>query len=206
VTGDSRYTVTTDRIVLAPGPDTMYTVTRGLADGRAAGVVAALGTATGVLCHTAVAVAGLSALLRASAHAYTLVKYVGAAYLCYLGVGLLRSDETFDAVDTQSRSLVASYRRAVAINVTNPKVAVFVLAFFPQFVPAAADAPVQMSILGLIYAGLSLVYLTAVALFAGRIRRHLLDSGRAQRAVKYLSGSVLIGFGLRLFLDERPAT
>jgi threonine/homoserine/homoserine lactone efflux protein len=63
-----------------------------------------------------------------------------------------------------------------------------------------------MSILGLIYAGLSLVYLTAVALFAGRIRRHLLDSGRAQRAVKYLSGSVLIGFGLRLFLDERPAT
>jgi threonine/homoserine/homoserine lactone efflux protein len=192
-------------VVLAPGPDTMYTVTRSLADGRAAGVVAALGTATGVLIHTAAAVAGLSALLRASAHAYTLVKYVGAAYLCYLGVRLLRSDETFDAVTTGTRSIVDSYRRAVTINVTNPKVAVFVLAFFPQFVPAAGrDAPVQMSILGLIYAGLSLVYLTAVALFAGRIRHHLLDSGRTRHVVQYASGSVLIGFGLRLLLEEHP--
>jgi len=191
-------------VVLAPGPDTMYTVTRSLGDGRAAGVVAGCGTATGVLIHTAGAVAGLSALLRASATAYTLVKYVGAAYLCYLGVQLLRSDETFDAVDTESRSLVESYRRAVAINVTNPKVAVFVLAFFPQFVPAAADAPVQMAVLGLIYAGLSLVYLAGVALFAGRVRGVLLDSGRTQRVVQYLSGSVLIGFGVRLLLDERP--
>ncbi|AZH24646.1 LysE family translocator [Haloplanus aerogenes] len=193
-------------IVLAPGPDTMYTVTRSLGDGRTAGVVAATGTATGVLIHTAAAVAGLSALLRASATAYTLVKYVGAAYLCYLGVRLLRSDETFDVADTTSQSLADSYRRAVTINVTNPKVAVFVLAFFPQFVPAAADAPVQMSILGLIYAGLSLVYLAGVALFAGRVRHVLLDSGRAQRVVQYVSGSVLIGFGLRLLLDERPAT
>jgi len=192
-------------VVLAPGPDTMYTVTRSLGDGRAAGVVAALGTATGVLCHTAAAVAGLSALLRASAHAYTLVKYVGAAYLCYLGVRLLRSDETFDAADTASRSLAASYRRAVTINVTNPKVAVFVLAFFPQFVPAGGDAPVQMATLGLLYAGLSLCYLAGVACFAGRIRHVLLDSGRARRAIQYASGSVLIGFGLRLLLDERPA-
>lgn len=183
----------------------MYAVTRSLGDGRAAGVVAGCGTATGVLIHTAAAVAGLSTLLRASAHAYTLVKYLGAAYLCYLGVRLLRSDETFDAVDTGHRSLGESYRRAVTINVTNPKVAVFVLAFFPQFVPAATDAPLRMSILGLIYAGLSLVYFTAVALFAGRIRHHLLDSGRARRVVQYASGSVLIGFGLRLLLEERLA-
>lgn len=192
-------------VVVAPGPDTMYTVTRSLGDGRTAGVVAATGTATGVLIHTAAAVAGLSALLRASATAYTLVKFAGAAYLCYLGVRLLRSDETFDAVDTGSRSLGDSYRRAVTINVTNPKVAVFVLAFFPQFVPAAADAPVQMSVLGLIYAGLSLGYLAGVAVFAGRVRHLLLDSGRARRAVQYVSGSVLIGFGLHLLLDERPA-
>jgi threonine/homoserine/homoserine lactone efflux protein len=192
-------------VVVAPGPDTMYTVTRSLGDGRAAGVVAGCGTATGVLVHTAAAVAGLAALLRTSAAAYTLVKYVGAAYLCYLGVRLLRSDETFEPTpDGGTGSLVESYRRAVVINVTNPKVAVFVLAFFPQFVPASANATVQMSILGAVYAGLSLVYLTVVALFAGRVRGRLLDSGRVQRAVKYLSGSVLIGFGVRLVLDERP--
>ena len=193
-------------IVLAPGPDTMYVVTRSLGDGRAAGVVAGCGTATGVLVHTAAAVAGLAALLRASATAYTVVKYVGAAYLCYLGVRLLLSDESFDVGTAErTRSLAESYRRAVVINVTNPKVAVFVLAFFPQFVPAAADAPVQMSILGVVYAGLSLFYLAGVALFAGRVRTRLLDSVRASRAIRYLSGSVLIGFGVRLVLGERPA-
>ena len=193
-------------IVLAPGPDTMYVVTRSLGDGRAAGVVAGCGTATGVLLHTAAAVAGLAALLRASATAYTVVKYVGAAYLCYLGVRLLLSDESFDVTATErTHSLAESYRRAVVINVTNPKVAVFVLAFFPQFVPAAADAPVRMSILGVVYAGLSLLYLAAVALCAGRVRTRLLGSSRAGRAIKYLSGSVLIGFGVRLVLDERPA-
>jgi threonine/homoserine/homoserine lactone efflux protein len=193
-------------IVLAPGPDTMYVVTRSLGDGRAAGVVAGCGTATGVLLHTAAAVAGLAALLRASAAAYAVVKYVGAAYLCYLGVRLLLSDESFDVGTAErTRSLAESYRRAVVINVTNPKVAVFVLAFFPQFVPAAADAPVQMSILGVVYAGLSLLYLAGVALFAGRVRTRLLGSARASRAIRYLSGSVLIGFGVRLVLDERPA-
>jgi threonine/homoserine/homoserine lactone efflux protein len=192
-------------IVLAPGPDTMYVVTRSLGDGRAAGVVAGCGTATGVLLHTAAAVAGLAALLRASAAAYAVVKYVGAAYLCYLGVRLLLSDESFDVGTAErTRSLAESYRRAVVINVTNPKVAVFVLAFFPQFVPAAADAPVQMSILGVVYAGLSLLYLAGVALFAGRVRTRLLDSARASRAIRYLSGSVLVGFGIRLVLDERP--
>jgi len=192
-------------VVLAPGPDTMYTVTRSLGDGRAAGVVAGCGTATGVLLHTAAAVAGLSALLRTSAAAYTLVKYVGAAYLCYLGLRLLWRDETFDPTpDERSRSLSESYRTAVAVNVTNPKVAVFVLAFFPQFVPASANATAQMSVLGVVYAGLSLAYLTGVALFAGRVRGRLLDSGRTRRALQYLSGSVLLGFGVRLVLDERP--
>ena len=192
-------------VVLAPGPDTMYVVTRSLGDGRAAGVVAGCGTATGVLLHTAAAVAGLAALLRASATAYTVVKYVGAAYLCYLGVRLLLTDESFDPTpDGRTRSLAESYRTAVAVNVTNPKVAVFVLAFFPQFVPASANAPLHMSALGVVYAGLSLLYLAGVALFAGRVRGRLLDSGRVQRAIQYLSGSVLIGFGVRLVLDEHP--
>ena len=129
-------------IVVAPGPDTMYTVTRSLGDGRAAGVVAGCGTATGVLCHTAAAVAGLSALLRASAAAYTLVKYVGAAYLCYLGVRLLLRDEAFDPTpDDRSRSLAESYRRAVVVNVANPKVAVFVLAFSRSSSPPRRTPP-----------------------------------------------------------------
>ena len=193
-------------VVVAPGPDTMYTVTRSLGDGRAAGVVAGAGTATGVLLHTAAAVAGLSALLRASALAYTLATYVGAAYLCYLGVRQVRGDGgvEFDASGS-TPSLWDAYRRAVAINVTNPKVAVFVLAFFPQFVPAGANATLDLSVLGAVYATMSLLYLGAVAVFAGRIR-HLVDgSTRARRAVEYVSGGVLVAFGLHLLVSGRPS-
>jgi threonine/homoserine/homoserine lactone efflux protein len=192
-------------IVVSPGPDSVYTVTQSLSSGRAAGIAAAVGTATGVLVHAAGAVLGLSALLRTTAEAYVLMKYVGAAYLVYLGVQLLRDDETFEideSIGAGDRSLVDSYRRAVTINVTNPQVAVFVLAFFPQFVPPTADATLQLSVLGAVYAGVSLLYLAGVALFADRVRHLLLDSATAQRAVRYASGSVLIGFGLKLALDE----
>lgn len=195
-------------IVASPGPDTVYTVTQSLGNGRTAGLAAGLGTATGVLVHTTAAVLGLSALLRTSVAAYTAVKYAGAAYLVYLGVQALRNGERFelqgDAGDS-GRSLGESYGKAVAINVSNPKVAVFVLAFFPQFVPPTANAPVQMSILGLVYAGLSLLYLGCVALFASRFRRTLRDSTLARRVVRFASGSVLVGFGLALALEERPA-
>jgi threonine/homoserine/homoserine lactone efflux protein len=187
-------------VVVAPGPDTVYTLTRSLGDGRAAGVAAGLGTATGVLVHTAAAVLGLSALLRASATAYALVTYVGAAYLVYLGVRTLRRDAAFDRSPADGGGSVAdAYRRAVVVNVSNPKVAVFVLAVFPQFVPA--DAPLRMSALGVVYAGLSLAYLGGVALFAGRVRGPLLESARNRRVLQYASGVVLVGFGAALAVD-----
>lgn len=192
-------------VVLSPGPDTIYALTRGLSGGRADGIVAALGTATGVLIHTTAAVLGLAAILRASAEAYLLVTYMGAAYLVYLGVRTARNDESFELRDgtvAEDRSLARSYRRAVVVNVSNPKVAVFVLAFFPQFVPAGANATLQMSVLGLSYAGLSLLYLCGVALLAGRVRSLLLGSPIARRVIRYASGSVLIGFGVHLFVGD----
>ena len=192
-------------VVLSPGPDTIYALTRGLSGGRADGIVAALGTATGVLIHTTAAVLGLAAILRASAEAYLLVTYMGAAYLVYLGVRTARNDESFELRDgtvAEDRSLARSYRRAVVINVSNPKVAVFVLAFFPQFVPAGANATLQMSVLGLSYAGLSLLYLCGVALLAGRVRSLLLGSPLARRVIRYASGSVLVGFGVHLFVGD----
>lgn len=195
-------------VVVSPGPDSMYTLTRSLDDGRAAGVAAGFGTATGVLVHTTAAVLGLSVVLQTTAEAYMLLRYVGAAYLVYLGVTLVRNDETFDPADgsgTRSQSLGESYRKAFVINVANPQVAVFVLAFFPQFVPGSANATLQLSLLGVVYAGLSLLYLTVVAVFASRVRHRLLCSTVTRRAVRYLSGSVLVGFGVGLALAEQPA-
>ena len=194
-------------IVISPGPDSIYTLTQSLSGGRAAGIAAGFGTATGVLVHTTAAVLGLSVILQTTAEAYIFVRYVGAAYLVYLGVKLVRSEETFDLSDgsgTRPQSLGESYRNALVINVANPQVAVFVLAFFPQFVPPSANATLQLSLLGIVYAGLSLLYLTVVALFASRVRHRLLESTVSRRVVRYLSGSVLVGFGLKLALEEQP--
>ena len=194
-------------VILSPGPDSIYTLTQSLTGGRRAGMAAGLGTATGVLVHTTAAVLGLSALLRTTAGAYTVVKYVGAAYLVYLGLQLLRNDGTFEVGEDHGatdQSLAGSYRKAVLINVSNPQVAVFVLAFFPQFVPPSANATLQLSILGVVYATLSLLYLAGIALFASRVRHHLLGSTLACRIVQFASGNVLIGFGLKLTLDEQP--
>lgn len=195
-------------IVISPGPDSIYAVTESLKSGRTAGIAAGTGTATGVLVHTTAAVFGLSALLRTTAEAYMLVKYVGAAYLVYLGIQLLRNDEKFefqDEIGEHDYSITDSYKRGVVINVSNPQVALFVLAFFPQFVPPATNAPLQLSLLGLVYAGISLLYLAVVALFASQVRHLLLDSTIARRAVRYTSGSVLAGFGLKLAFEENPA-
>ena len=194
-------------IVVAPGPDTIYTLTSSIGSGRLAGVAAATGTATGVLVHTAAAVVGLSALLRTSALAYTVVKYAGAAYLVYLGIQLFRNPGDFEIQEDRTgpdSSPRAVYARAVAINVSNPKVAVFVLAFFPQFVPASANAPLQMSVLGIVYAALGLCYLSGVAMFASRARHLVTESSIFTKVIAYASGSVLVAFGLKLAIEERP--
>lgn len=198
-------------VVVAPGPDSVYTVTQSLSRGPTAGVVAGLGTATGVLVHTAAAVVGLSALLRTTAEAYLILQYAGAVYLASLGIRLLWRDEQFAArsgagsdSDSDGSSLFDAYRRALVINVSNPQVAVFVLAFFPQFVPPSANATLQLSVLGLVYAGLSFLYLGVIALVAGRVRQHLVGSPVMRRAVRYASGSVLIGVGVTLAFEQRP--
>lgn len=194
-------------VIMSPGPDTIYTLTQSLSSGRSGGIIAGLGTATGVLVHTTAAVLGLSAILRTSGEAYLIVKYAGAAYLIYLGVRMVRNDEEFDIQDdlvTQDRSLIAPYKKAVVINVSNPKVAIFVLAFFPQFTSPTANATLQMVILGLLYAGLSFLYLSGVALLAGRVRHLLLESTHTRQIVQYASGSVLVAFGLQLVLEGPP--
>ncbi|WP_205427805.1 LysE family translocator [Halorussus sp. MSC15.2] len=146
-------------LVLTPGPDTVFVLTQGVSEGRRGGLASALGVSTGVLVHTTAATLGLAALLRASALAYAAVKYAGAAYLLYLGAKTLRrgdeldfsdagSDETASAAGATGATNVASpasgpdlrsgFLRGVTVNVLNPKVALFFLAFLPQFVGSAA--------------------------------------------------------------------
>jgi threonine/homoserine/homoserine lactone efflux protein len=200
-------------LILAPGPDTIYVLTRALGAGKRVGLRSAAGISVGVLLHTTAAVVGLSVLLRRSALAFRVLKYVGAAYLLYLGVQALRSPGRFEFDDvaasgTEDESEKASegdgggFARGVLVNVLNPKVALFFLAFLPQFVPAgAANAPLSLSILGGLYAALTLCYLSGVALVSGSIRGTLRSSPRIEDGLRYGTGSVLIGLGVGLAFE-----
>lgn len=194
-------------LILAPGPDSLFVLSRSITDGSAGGFAAAVGTATGILIHTTAAVLGLSVLLRTSAVAYTAVKYVGAAYLCYLGIQAIRSEEEFEVTpgDTEHGAR-ENYLRGVLINVLNPKVALFFLAFLPQFVSPGESASTTMGTLGLLYSTLTVLYLGTVAVLSSRVRRTLVEHPPVSRALRWVTGSVLVGFGLSLALDERVAS
>ncbi|MEF8840990.1 MAG: LysE family translocator [Haloarculaceae archaeon] len=189
-------------LILAPGSDTVYVLTSGLRDGRGPGVAGAAGVAVGVLVHTGGVVLGLAALLRTVPEAYALVRYAGAAYLLYLGVRTLRSEESFALADGTGpgRTVREGFAGGLLVNVLNPKVALFFLAFLPQFLPRD-PVPSDFAALGATYAVLSLAYLASVAVFAESVRERLLSNPLARTAVRYLTGSILAGFGLALAVE-----
>ncbi|SEO58022.1 Threonine/homoserine/homoserine lactone efflux protein [Halogranum amylolyticum] len=185
-------------LILAPGPDTIYVLTRGM-QGRSAGVQSALGVSTGVLLHTLAAALGLAALLRAAPAAYEVVKYAGAAYLVYLGVQAVRSDEF--ALEEGSDP-TNSYLRGVAVNALNPKVALFFLAFLPQFAGSGPDATGRMVVLGVLYAAITALYLSAVALASSRVR-HVVATDRVRSKLQWGAGSVFVALGLSVAVGGR---
>ncbi|WP_330630813.1 LysE family translocator [Halocatena halophila] len=191
-------------LIISPGPDSIFTLTRAISDGRSAGVMAALGTSTGSIIHTTAAVVGLSALLQQSALAFTLVKFVGAGYLIYTGVQTLRSDEKFDLTpESDGYTPIQSFRSALLINVLNPKVALFFLAFLPQFVRTDGNVPVQFFTLGFMFAGLGFVYQALLAIFSANARRVITKNEFVQTTLRAVSGSVLLGFGVKLALERQ---
>ena len=138
-------------LIVAPGPDMLYVLTRGVTQGRPAGLVSAAGVCSGILVHTAFAAVGLSTILAQSAVAFSVVKYVGAAYLVYLGVRTILDREGFAAPgqEAERARLATVFHQGVLSNVLNPKVALFFLAFLPQFVdPRAGSAGFQMLAFG----------------------------------------------------------
>ncbi|WP_435183932.1 LysE family translocator [Halobellus sp. EA9] len=185
-------------LILTPGPDTMYVLTRGI-QSRAAGVRSALGISTGVLFHIAVATLGLAALLRAAPVAYRAVKYAGAVYLVYLGVQAIRNDE-FGSADAAAEPAAGSFRRGVLVNALNPKVALFFLAFLPGFAGSGPDSPVRMLLLGATYAALTAVYLGGVAVASGRVGA-LLSSSTTTARLSWLGGGAMIALGAALAVE-----
>lgn len=193
-------------VLLMPGPAVLYVVTRSLSQGHRAGLVSVLGLSTGALVHVAAATAGLSAILLTSATAFGVVKLLGAGYLIYLGIRAIWGRQApAKAMRTpEPRALTRVFTDGVVVSVLNPKIAVFFLAFLPQFAdPSRGAVPPQILLLGLIYVGLALVTDSVYALLSGSLRHWL--SGRMARTKwpRYAGGAVYIGLGLGTALAER---
>ena len=192
-------------VIIAPGPDNILVLTRGVTLGRRAALVSAAGASVGLVTHSLFAAAGLSVLLARSAVAFSVVKYAGAAYLIYLGVRALLDRERF--VPPQGASPVglrSVFVQAVASNVLNPKIAVFFLAYLPQFAgPASGGTAPRLLALGLTFALLTWVIFSVIALFSGTFGAWLRTRPRIGVYLGWVTGSVLIGLGLRIALPER---
>lgn len=194
-------------LIVSPGPDSIYTLTRSISDGQSSGVMAALGSSAGSMVHTTAAVLGLTAILRTSALAYSFVKFIGAAYLVHLGVQTFRNTEEFEITpESSSYTPRESFRSALMINVLNPKVAVFFLAFLPQFVQPGSNTTVQIFALGIVFASLGFLYQSILAVFSARARRVITERELVQTMLRTASGSVLVGFGVKLALERRTTS
>ena len=205
ITNLGLFLVASIALILAPGPDSLYVLARGLGQGRRAGLVAALGSSSGLLVHTTLAALGLAVLLQTSEIAYTVVRVGGALYLIYLGVRALLSRERFAIGATASQfSPQRMYLQGMLTNVLNPKVALFFIAFLPQFVdPHTPSFALSMLTLGLTFALLTVCYLTLVGTLSGALGRALLSQPRIAGAMRWVTGGVFIGLGLRLLIPER---
>lgn len=198
-------------LIVAPGPDVLLVLRNTLTRGRRGGALTAGGTLTGLLVHAAAATLGLSALLLASATAFTVVKLVGAGYLVLLGIQALLSARraraaepysTQPGTDEGSATGGRSYRQGVLTNVLNPKVAVFFIALLPQFVTPGPKAPLHTALLGAVFWGMTLGFLALLVTVATTARR-VLQRGVVRRAMDRIAGAVFIGLGVRLAFEQR---
>lgn len=192
-------------LALAPGPDNVFVLLQSAMRGRAAGMLVVLGLCTGLLVHTTAVALGLAALFAASALAFSVLKFIGAAYLLYLAWQAFRAPATVASGGKAERmSGRQMYARGIIMNITNPKVAIFFLAFLPQFAhPDNGSVVLQMLWLGGVFIVATLLVFGAIAYFSGAFGAVLNRSPRAQRALNRLSALVFVGLALRLASSQR---
>lgn len=191
-------------LILTPGADTLLVVRNVLARGRHAGVLTTLGICAGCFIHAVLSAIGVSLILLHSAMAFETLKLAGAAYLIVLGgQSIWASRRAWDpCLPTSGSRRSHSFLEGLVTNVLNPKVAIFYLAFLPQFIRPADAVLLKSLLLAGIHVGMGLVWLSALSLFLGRVRT-VLERGGLQRKLQAVTGGVLIALGVRLALERR---
>jgi len=191
-------------ITMAPGPDNLQVLARGISQGRAAGLVAALGFAAGISFHTTLAALGIAALLKSSPIAFQAVKLAGAAYLVWIGIKSIRSKGLSTAHERPTQPLAVVFRQSVIGNMLNPKVTLFFIVFLPQFVnPHGAQSVVlQMFELGGVFMLQTVVVFSVFGIAAGMIGAYLKRRPRVGVWLDRLAGATFIGLGIRVALRD----
>jgi threonine/homoserine/homoserine lactone efflux protein len=195
-------------LVAVPGPNHLYIVSRAVSQGRGAGLASAAGVETGTLIYSAAAAGGLAALIASSATAYAVVRYLGLAYLVFLGVRALRRDQGPALGEPPAAvPLPRVFAEGVLVNVLNPKVALFFVAFLPQFVdPARGPVAVQIGLLGVLMASIVLISDVAYALAGGSLGGLLNRRPEFLRRQRYLSAAIYLGLGVVAALSGRKGS
>jgi threonine/homoserine/homoserine lactone efflux protein len=189
-------------LALAPGPDNLFVLVQSALRGPRAGMLVVLGLCTGLLVHTAAVAAGLAALLAASPAAFKAIKFCGAAYLAWLAWQAFRTSAALPLPgDVESPNPRRMYLRGIVMNVTNPKVALFFLAFLPQFVHGGVPVVPQILWLGAVFITATLLVFGAIAFFSGAFGRLLQRTPRAQQYMNRAAGVVFLGLAARLAAD-----
>jgi threonine/homoserine/homoserine lactone efflux protein len=192
-------------LFVIPGPAVLLTLARAISGGRRVGIATGLGIATGDLVHTLMATIGLSALLMTSALAFEIVKYLGVAYLVYLGISaFLEKSQGLSIPSARRVDAARAYRQAVLTEMLNPKTALFFLSFLPQFVrPESGSAVAQLAVLGLVFVAMSAAYTSLIAIGAGSFARWLDRHPGIGRWQGKVVGSIYLALGVSLALQER---
>jgi len=191
---------------LTPGNDMIYVASRAVSQGSRAGVVSAAGVFVGCFVHITAAVLGLSIIIANSALLFSIIKFVGAAYLVYLGVRSLMSKRSVpaDATMTPNLNYWRLFRQGFVTNVLNPKVAIFFLSFLPQFIdPASQTVKLQLLTLGLWFAAQGTLVLIIVAIILGKTKDFFRSKPRVWQIQEKITGLVLIGLGIKVALTTK---
>ena|SRR5690554_1480081 len=198
------FTVSSAALAVAPGPDNIFVLAQSAIHGRKAGILVTLGLCTGLLFHITAVALGVAAVIMASSIAFTILKAAGAGYLLYLAWQAFRAgDARIDTSNGDVLSAKALYFRGILMNISNPKIAIFFLAFLPQFAdPARGSVAAQIVILGLLFMGTTLVIFGAIAWASGRIGVWLRKSYRAQSIMNRTAGMIFLLLACRLALSK----
>jgi threonine/homoserine/homoserine lactone efflux protein len=192
--------------IMSPGIDTIFVLNKSIAQGKKAGVYATFGISTGVLVHTTLAAFGLSLILSQSAMAFSFVKYAGAAYLIYLGITSFfsKSEIVKQDAETAFEPIGKTYLSAVLTNTLNPKVAIFFLAFFPQFIqPASIHDALPFILLGVTYALMGLAWFMVLTFFAGSLSFRLKQTPSFGVWLNKFSAIVFVLMGIKIAFTKR---